>query len=277
MQNPLSSYLLIAAFVLFTSAPAAAIDGEILITQQRAIDGTVPGTDGPGFPITISQPGSYKFGSDIVVNKAGANGIVVNADDVTINFNGFRLGGSNLGNVAIIGARESLTIEDGMIALFKNDAIRGSGPFWRLENMRIVFNAGNGVVGNGNTRHWIIANSEIVENGKDGINLVGNNSAFGPSLIQNNLVNGNKGSGIAATYAHVEGNMIAGNGWGGGDGGVYLLKGMALANTISDNFGTGLSAAVAVGYANNTLSGNTNGQVLGGNQVHPNLCNGTPC
>ncbi|NWG73776.1 MAG: hypothetical protein HXY24_04090 [Rubrivivax sp.] len=52
--------LLLAALCAAT-LPAHAVDGEILITQAKALAGNVTPGDAPGFPVTISQPGKYKL------------------------------------------------------------------------------------------------------------------------------------------------------------------------------------------------------------------------
>jgi hypothetical protein len=267
---------LIAAFI-FAATPAAAVDGQILITQAKANAGGVSPGDTAGYPITISQPGSYKLASNLTVNKA-TRGIIVTAHDVTIDFNGFRLFGNNIGNIGILSAANSLTIKNGMISLFKSNAIHGSGPFWTIDNMRIVFNAGNGIYATGSARQWVVSNSMIVENGSLGIQMFAADPGI---LIRNNLVNGNGLQGIEVRHAHIEGSMISGNG-GSLSSGILIHKGMVLGSTITDNGGYGISAASAsVGFGNNTLSGNnvrgSGGQVADASDVHPNLCNGAAC
>jgi hypothetical protein len=97
----------------------------------------------------------------------------------------------------------------------------------------------------------------------------------GPLLIQNNMVNGNGGEqddGIHAKNAHIEGNIIADN----FQTGVDLESGLVLGNTITGNGGLGLFAGSSVGYGNNTFSANAN-TVVGGFELHPNVCNGAAC
>jgi hypothetical protein len=42
-------------------APAAAIDGEILITHAKALAGDVTPGDGAGYPVTISRAGTTSW------------------------------------------------------------------------------------------------------------------------------------------------------------------------------------------------------------------------
>ena len=86
MLGRISSGTLVLCMALI-GTPAAAIDGEILITQAKAVlGGTTPG-DAPGFPISLTLPGTYKFASNITP-PPGQNGIEVTASDVTIDLHG---------------------------------------------------------------------------------------------------------------------------------------------------------------------------------------------
>ena len=63
--------------IVWTSLLAAAstnlyaVDGVILIDQKTALAGKVTAGDAPGFPVTISQAGSYKLSSNLVIPDAG--------------------------------------------------------------------------------------------------------------------------------------------------------------------------------------------------------------
>jgi hypothetical protein len=67
------------------------VDGQIAITQARAMAGGVTPGDAPGFPVTISQPGSYVLSGILTVPNAGTDGIVIAASHVTIDLNGFAI------------------------------------------------------------------------------------------------------------------------------------------------------------------------------------------
>ena len=57
---------------LLAAAPAAhAVDGVVLIDQSRALAGNVTPGDTAGFPITISQPGSYRLDGPIAADEVG--------------------------------------------------------------------------------------------------------------------------------------------------------------------------------------------------------------
>ena len=63
--------------------------GVITIDQAKAEAGGVTPGDAPGFPVTISQPGSYQLTSNLAVGEMQVHGILVTSDHVTLNLNGF--------------------------------------------------------------------------------------------------------------------------------------------------------------------------------------------
>ena len=59
----------IAALLLLTSlaTSVSAVDGVVLLDQNRAWAGSATPGDTPGFPITLSQPGSYRLSGNLTV------------------------------------------------------------------------------------------------------------------------------------------------------------------------------------------------------------------
>ena len=82
--------LLAAALTLAATGTALA---QATISHDKALAGSVTPGDAAGYPVTISQPGSYKLMSNLVV-PAGSDGIVITASDVSLDLNGFRIVGS---------------------------------------------------------------------------------------------------------------------------------------------------------------------------------------
>ncbi len=85
----------IATAVAIAIAPLAAhaVDGVVLLDQAKALAGNVTPGDAPGFPITITQPGSYRLDGNLTV-PFGGTGIVVMSANVTIDLNGFTISGT---------------------------------------------------------------------------------------------------------------------------------------------------------------------------------------
>src|SRR4051812_15015389 len=86
------AYLICAALLLLQLGRPALADGPVIITQAKALAGNVTPHDAPGFPVSITAPGSYRLGSNLDVT-AGRNGILVTSANVSIDLDGFALNG----------------------------------------------------------------------------------------------------------------------------------------------------------------------------------------
>jgi hypothetical protein len=131
------------------------------INQMNAIMGNVTPGDTPGFPVTISRPGSYELSSDLMVpNVPGMKGILVTAEGVEINLNGFAIIGPRicpdenefLGCLPAAEDPAYTLIAGGRNVTVKNGTVRGSngnaivlGAHARLENLNILWNSLFGV------------------------------------------------------------------------------------------------------------------------------------
>src|SRR5512144_1730857 len=73
------------------STPVLGVDGMKLIDQARAFAGGLTPGDAPGFPVTISQPGSYRLSGNLTVPDANTTAIDITSSDVTIDLNGFAI------------------------------------------------------------------------------------------------------------------------------------------------------------------------------------------
>lgn len=79
--------------LLLAAAGAHAIDGVTLINQAEATAGDVTPGDEPGFPVTISRPGSYRLSGNLTVPDSETTAIVVTHPRVTLDLNGFAIQG----------------------------------------------------------------------------------------------------------------------------------------------------------------------------------------
>lgn len=208
-----------------------AVDGVILIDQNRALAGGVTPGDAPGFPITISQPGSYRLSGDLTVPNAGTDGFVVTADRVTIDLNGFSIIGptvcssfpcSPAGSGTGVNGSSSGTIT------VRNGTIKGMGQFGIYAPNGHPFIEGVHLDGNGasglNMNLGKVIDSSASGNGGDGmivqLGMVHNNITIGnrlngievscPSSVVGNLSHGN-GSANITTFLFVTGCTFANN------------------------------------------------------------------
>jgi hypothetical protein len=194
--------LLAALIVTCSALTVFAIDGVVLIDQNRALAGDVTPGDAPGFPVTISQPGSYKLSSNLAV-PANTDGIVIAADHVTLDLNGFRVAGGGSGRGIFNGAigRLGLAIRNGTITGFLDGIDVGAEgnrtASTEVQQVRAIDNVEHGILVGNNT---IVTGNTAVRNGVGGIqtgeNVIVNGntvslSAIGITVGIGSTVNGN--------------------------------------------------------------------------------------
>src|SRR5437867_13255588 len=93
-----------AAALVAAVAIVEAVDGVVLISQDRALAGDVTPGDASGFPVTISQPGSYRLFRNLTRTDATATVIDITADNATLALNGFPSSGpGGCGSRAFVG------------------------------------------------------------------------------------------------------------------------------------------------------------------------------
>jgi hypothetical protein len=239
-----------AAALCVLVAPAAfAVDGTTLINQAVI-------TSSGGFPYTISSPGSYKLSGNLV---AGTHGLIIAADNVTLNFNGFTItgpGNSSSTGIQINGTRSGVAIRNGVMKSWQEGITVGtycaSCTFedLRLSDVRsgLLVIAGSGVL----VDHVVVGGADPAL----GFCILSN---AGASIISAATVAGCSGGIKVSTGASVKGNNISETAQGiqAGDGAL-----------VSENVLTGsfFSGALSVG-AGSTVNDNiirSNGAALYG-------------
>ena len=227
------------AGALLAAAPLAwAVDGVVLVTQARALAGGVTPGDAPGFPVEINLPGSYRLAGNLQVSSPDVSVIRVNANNVTIDLNGFTLfgPGPELGTAHGIVANDDLENPGGSAVTVTNGIVRdmgGSGI--QLDSSCIVDHVSalnNGDDGIFLTTGAIIRFSEANDNRGDGFNIAtgqvissnatfnrgdGVRIGFGSSLVRDSVLERNAGFGLNAfttepnTQSGYKGNIITNN------------------------------------------------------------------
>jgi hypothetical protein len=149
-------------------------DGVILINQQRALEGKVTPGDTPGFPVSITRPGSYKLTSNLVVGDRETDAILIVdtfSDVITIDLNGFSIQGPCVNGV---GTCEQTNTGRGLATISPvrifNGAITGMAgggirclSICDIERVNIAGNAGPGIGLNvGSVRNsFVLGNGNI--------------------------------------------------------------------------------------------------------------------
>lgn len=156
---------------------------------------------------TIDESGSY-----VLVRSLTATGncLVLAADNVTIDLDGYTITGDGTGFGIWDGdtARQNTTIRNGVITNFGTgiDLSGGTTPSSRsvVERVRAVQNTNAGIRSGSNS---IVRDNIASDNGNRGI------FARGGSLITGNVANNNAGFGIGADCpSNIIGNTATGNG-----------------------------------------------------------------
>ena len=242
-------------------ADAATPDGVILIDQNRAVAGNVTPGDTAGFPVTISQSGSYRLTGNLTVPDLDTAAIQITADFVTLDLNGFSISGPGICStgttttcpaqgkgVGVLAANDPRSPRGTRVL---NGSVRGMGLFGiRLagggsfvEKVTADSNAGGGMMVNG-----AVTQSAATQNGSFGIIA---------DIIKDSSSLQNAGDGI---ILGVNGGVASGNvsSLNGGFG-IAVQFGTATANNLFLNQGAGISASCPSSVVGNTIV--TTGQV----------------
>jgi hypothetical protein len=139
-----------------------------------------------GGSITISQAGSYYLPANIASTLLNYAVIKVNANNVTINLNGFTIagpGGSGTGTAINASGDSGVTVINGTIAKMPATAI---------------------ILGSNST----VGGVQLIGNGGDGVDCTS------ACLISNSVITGNTGAGLSFSdsTSGYESNIISGNG-----------------------------------------------------------------
>lgn len=238
-------------------------EGMLEINQTCAVnDGCFAG-DSPGFPVEITESGSYVL-TGMLEPPSDQHGIFVNADGVSIDFGGFGVKGpescsdtpvtSCSGTEITSGVRgnsaSEVSVSNGRVT-----GVPGIGIFLgaraRVTDFKFVENGGKGVAVGEDSR---IENVEARRNGDDGIvasdrtvvreAIVSGNATDGIDMgnfgvVVDSVVQGNGSDGIPAIKANVIRNSTVSE--NGGDG-IFLFNGSSVVtdSSITDNAGFGV-------------------------------------
>jgi hypothetical protein len=97
-------HLMLLLFLLTFATPALAVDGVLEINQTCGVQTGCFAGDTAGFPVTITAGGSYRLTSNLVISNKDIDGILVIANSVSLDLNGFEISGPRKGPGSPIGA-----------------------------------------------------------------------------------------------------------------------------------------------------------------------------
>jgi hypothetical protein len=109
-------------FVLLFVSPALATDGVLEISQACAMQTGCFVGDLPGFPVSITQSGSYRLTSNLEIDSNGLNGIEIASGDVTLDLSGFSVNGPSIASLAtgIKATGDGVVVRNGGVSGFLN-------------------------------------------------------------------------------------------------------------------------------------------------------------
>ncbi len=239
------------ATVLFASFPAFAIDGVIEINDALAeLGGVTPG-DAPGYPVTISEPGSYRLTGTLFL-ASSQQGIYIDADNVTIDLNGFSIRGPVTCTPGVAACSEAvgsgaqgIRADSAKFLTVKNGTVTGTGAGG------IYCNPGVGCV---------VENVVVSHNNGSGISIANS------GRVSNCTVHSNRSNGVTVGKAAiVNNNTIYQNGFRG-----LLIYGDG-ANVTSNVFSKNGTTEIDMGSRITAIGGNTLDPVVNGNWFDNNL------
>lgn len=295
----------IAAFVLFLAllpfAPAHAVDGVREINAASAAAGGVTAGDAPGFPVSITEPGSYRLTGTLATVTASHTLIDITTSDVTLDLNGFGLKGPAVctgipvDNCTPSATGTGVQGHDNKNIVVLNGWVQGVAngialslddtSHTRVELVHAFSNASDGIIARA------VTDCEVIQNQGHGIqarvarnNTVRGNAGHGIRIDGQGLVQGNEVelSGVDGINTSA-GTIISGNNSSGNaDDGIQTEVSLVTGNTATRNDGFGLNMSSG-SYSNNFLFWNNpngncmNPQVSGGVNAGSNTCCTAAC
>lgn len=241
---------------LLSRGPSHAADGAVYIDQNRVqVGGVTPG-DAPGFPVTISQSGSYRLSGNLTVNDLNTTAIQITADFVTLDLNGFSIAGPAICTAGTATTCPAPGTGDGVLSggdqapvprgvRILNGSVRGmgrigiklSGSGSVVERVTVDSNAGGGMSVAG-----AVIQSAATQNGSFGIIA---------DTVRDSTAQQNSGDGI---ILGINGGVATGNvsALNGGFG-MAVQFGTASSNTLFLNQAAGISASCPSSLVSNTI------------------------
>ena len=235
---------------------------------------TVDCTPVTSLPVTISAQGIYCLTGNLATSQTSGNAITINANNVTLDLNGWKVGGQAAGPgtmaTGIYSEAANVTVKNGIVRGFiAGVSLRGRGAtvqgITADQNTRVgIYVEGQGSLVQGNQVVDTGGSTEAQNSSAMGIGVMGSGS-----LVQNNLVSGLMAVGSASEYgvffyggavqSTARNNIVndAARPTGGGSSNGVMMQGpsaVAVSSNIVTNF------TVCVNYASGatgTYSRNT--------------------
>lgn len=261
MKSDIAQTRWLAACAILTALalPSYAVDGIVLINQNVALAGNVTPGDGPGFPVTIAAPGSYKLSGNLTVPDANTTAIEISADNVTLDLNGFSIigpavcSGAPVTSCSPTGTGIGINTGAAFGVAILNGVIRGMGSFAvetgetvRIKEIRALSNGAGGILN--------------INGSVESCHVLSNGGTFGIQATDaiGNIVNFNAGDGIVVFGTAINNSAFRNH----GDGIQTFFTGTVSGNFSRANGSAGISAGCPSSVVANTLADNAGGNIF---------------
>jgi hypothetical protein len=240
---------------------AGPVFGQTVITQKSTTK----------FPIMLTS-GSYKLGSNLIP-PINTNAIDVNANNVSIDLNGFSIIGSPTTPVLAISASSwaGVVVKNGVLSGF----CMTLGQNALVEDI-VALNCAmtDGIdVGSNSSVSRSVATSDFI-----GINCSGSNCSFTDNTVNSSSLHGIGCSGNGCNFSR---NTANGNGIGPTVGNGLDCNGTGClfdGNVSNANIGAGIASFDKTSAMTSNVLNSNGGVPFGGaTSLGNNLCNGSPC
>jgi hypothetical protein len=250
-----------AAFIgslIAGTVPATASDGILEINQACAVNTGCFAGDAASFPVTITQPGSYRLTGNLDLTSTPNTDAIVLQATVTLDLGGFSIQGP----ITCTGAGPTLSCGAGtgsgvlfdpsaQASVVRNGTVQGMGETGvggdahqiQIESIRAVNNGRDGVSAQGDT---IIRQCTAFANGEDGVDVdagslvestvaVGNGDdgveTDGPSTIVRGVTA--RGNGADGIHTEVASLVDTSNASENGDDGISVGRGSTVSRSAA--------------------------------------------
>jgi hypothetical protein len=285
-----SRILLLPLLSLALADSVFASDGVLEINQTCAMETGCFAGDTPGFPVTVTTPGtSYRLTSRLIIPNAVTSAIEIDTHDVGIDLNGFSiilsfcegattdctpLAGTGSGIVSTSVLHRGLSVENGSIVGMGSYGV-SLGIQAEVTNVSVRWNRLDGISTGSSS---VVSGSTAHENGRDGINAASGSTISNCTAFQNGSdgIEGDLGTVIIGNASYDNGDSTSPS----ADDGIQCGDGCIVrANTMRGNSGYGLNlSGSGSAYSDNVVTLNSTGTVTGSGSANSrggNLCTGT--
>ena len=204
---------------------------------MKTLDEVEPRTPISSLPFSITSSGSYYLTQTLL---GSGDGIIVFADDVTIDLNGFTIqGNSGSDGIGLSGTRRNIVVSNGVVKQWQRgidfqacircrvedvniDGAQDSGIYLDSESIvRNVIstgaNAGTGIFISGHDNRLI---DTVASDNSIGVSVVGSRNYLSGITAMHNTANGIR---ISGQFNRIEGANVFDNGVGGAIPGIYVV------------------------------------------------------